>query len=193
MAGWPEWPWNGVLHYGKAGNKVVEKAGDNGWDTQRTEAMHGLRKKSHVDSNLFPIGFWWGCTWFGIRKGTDRNKQQPDAFAYHPSPLFFPPDPHRQARIVEDGIIYYNKAGYKVVEKDGDSGWDTQRTEAMHRQRRKYHVDSTLFPTGFWWGCTWFGIWKGTNQEGPMLHHLTSSILLRGQLLESTLDNPDST
>lgn len=39
-----------------------------------------------------------------------------------------------------------------------------------------------------------FGIWKGTNREGPTLHHhLTPPILLSGKLLENTLDNPNST
>ena len=82
------------------------------------------------------------------------------------------------------------QAGYRVVEKAGDNGWDTQRTDAMHGQRKKNYVDSTLFPTGFWWGCKWFGIRKGTNREGPTLHHFTSSILLRGKLLESISTTP---
>ena len=56
----------------------------------------------------------------------------------------------------------------------------------MHWQRRKDHVDSTFFPTGFWWGCTWFGMRKEINREGPTSHHFTLSILLRS-------DSPNST
>ena len=43
-------------------------------------------------------------------------------------------DPHRQARIDHNGILHYGKAGYKVVEKAGDNGWYTQKTEAMHNR-----------------------------------------------------------
>ena len=37
----------------------------------------------------------------------------------HATPLLpsFPAGSHRQAQIVEDGILHYDKAGYKVIEK----------------------------------------------------------------------------
>lgn len=37
------------------------------------------------------------------------------------------------------------------------------------------YVDSTLFPTGFWWGCPWYGTEKGTNSEGQTLRFLSSN------------------
>lgn len=37
----------------------------------------------------------------------------------------------------------------KVVEKVGDNGWVIERTEAMDEQRRKSHVDNTIFHSGF--------------------------------------------
>ena len=43
--------WNTTYITARAGYKVVEKTGDNEWETQRTEAMHGQRK------NLFPLVF----------------------------------------------------------------------------------------------------------------------------------------
>ena len=78
---------------------------------------------------------WMGCT-------MDGSDAQPDTFTRHPSPpSLLPSDPHQQGRIVDDGILHYGMAGYKVVEKAGDNEWKTQRTEAMHGQRRKNHVD----------------------------------------------------
>lgn len=71
-------------------------------------------------------------------------------FARDPSPPYLPPDPHEQGRIVEDGILPDGEAGYMVVDKAGDNGWDTEKTEAMHGHRRKNLVDSARFPTGVW-------------------------------------------
>ena len=45
-----------MLHYSKPGDRVVEKAGDNGWEYERTETRYGQRK-NHVDVTLFPQGF----------------------------------------------------------------------------------------------------------------------------------------
>ena len=95
---------------------------------------------------FFPLGFDEVSHDSGCGKGQIEtiNNQ-----THLPATPLLTRDPHRQARIVEDRILYYDKAGYKVVEKNGDNEWDTQRTEAMHGQRRTNHVDSTLFPTGF--------------------------------------------
>ncbi len=44
------------------------------------------------------------------------------------------------------------------------------------------HVQSCgqqVFSPGFWWGCTWFGIEKGTNREGRTLHYLTTYFLCK--------------
>lgn len=41
----------------EVGYKVVEKVGENGWDTQRTESMHSSRRKSRVTALFFPLSF----------------------------------------------------------------------------------------------------------------------------------------
>ncbi len=66
----------------------------------------------------------------------------------HATPLLpsFPAGPHRQAQIVEDGILHYDKAGYKVIEKFEDNGWDTQRTEAMGERAMR---TALFFPPSF--------------------------------------------
>ena len=46
-------------------------------------------------------------------------------------------------------MLHYGKVGYRVVGKAGDNGWDIRRSETKYGQRRKNHVDSTLFPTRF--------------------------------------------
>lgn len=48
-------------------------------------------------------------------------------------------------------------------------------------QRRKSHVDSTFFPVDFDEIAHDSGYRIGTNREKPTIHHLTSSIFLRGR------------
>lgn len=57
--------------------------------------------------------------------------------------------------------------------RDRDNGWGRGGTEAIHRQRKKDHADSTICPTGFWWDCTWFRTRKGTNQPHTNSPHLS--------------------
>ena len=92
---------------------VYTKGGSDAWTEKEPCRQHP-----------FSTGFWWGCTWFGIRKGIGWNNQQPDAFTRNPLLPSFPADPHRQAQIVDDGILHYDKAGFKVTEKVEDDGED---------------------------------------------------------------------
>lgn len=48
---------NKILHYDKAGNKVIDKAENNRWDTQRTKTRYGQKKKNYIDRILFLIKF----------------------------------------------------------------------------------------------------------------------------------------
>ena len=80
----------------------------------------------------------------------DGSDAQPDAFTRHPSPpSLLPSDPHRQARIVDDGILHYGKAGYKVVEKTGDNGWDRVHKGRKRCTGRGERIMWTSLPLGF--------------------------------------------
>ena len=54
----------------------MEQAGDNRWDKERTKAMHGQRRKNHVDSTLFPLGFDEVAHDLGYGKGQIKNGQR---------------------------------------------------------------------------------------------------------------------
>ena len=76
---------------------------------------------------FLPLGFDEIAHDSGYGKGqikTINNQTHLNATLLLPS---FPADPHQQARIIEDGILHYGKAGNKVVEKAGDNGWDTEK------------------------------------------------------------------
>lgn len=89
------------------------------------------------------------------------TNQQPEALFYQPpSASFLPLKQHWQSQILEGGILRYNKAGYKMEGRNGDNGWNGQGTEAKHWQRRKNLVGNTFLVARFWWGYTWFGVWK---------------------------------
>ena len=71
---------------------------------------------------FFPLGFDEVAHDSRYGKGqieTINNQTHLPAIPLLPS---FPADRHRQAQIIEDGILHYDKAGYKVVDKDGDNG-----------------------------------------------------------------------
>ena len=54
----------------------------------------------------------------------DRSKQSTNGYICPPplSSLPFLAGPHQQAQIVENGILYYDKASHKVIEKVEDHG-----------------------------------------------------------------------
>ena len=80
----------------------------------------------------------------------DRSKQSiTRRICSLPSSLFFRPDPHRQARIVEDRILHYDKASYKMVEKGGDNGWDTQGRKRCMGRGEKVMWTALFFLLGF--------------------------------------------
>ena len=100
--------------------------------------MHGQRRKSHVDSTLFTMRLHM------IRnKERDKSKQSTTRRICPPplSSLSFPAGPHWQARAAEDGTLHYNKAGYKVLEKVEDKGWD------IHKGRKQWKTFCNR-PTG---------------------------------------------
>ena len=67
---------------------------------------------------FFPLGFDEIAHDLGYGKGQIETINNQTHLPVTPLLPSFPPDPHQQARIVEDGILHYDKAGYKVVEKD---------------------------------------------------------------------------
>ena len=71
---------------------------------------------------FFPLGFDKVVHDSGYEKGQIETINNQTYLPANPLLPSFPPDPHRQAEIVEDGILHYDKAGYKVLEKDGDNG-----------------------------------------------------------------------
>lgn len=49
----------------------------------------------------------------------------------------FPVDSHRQAQLIEDEVLHYDKTSYEVTEKVEDTRWDTQ----FHKRRKGWEKE----------------------------------------------------
>lgn len=126
------------------------------------------------------------------------TNKQPDSFNRHPSPpSLLPLDQRRRARIVDDGILCILwQGGLPAGWKGWRQWWDTKMMEAIYRQRRRNHLDKTLFPTGFWWALKTHDSGYGREQIEKDQNYTTSLRPLSSyaeNYWKSKPDNPDST
>lgn len=69
------------------------------------------------------------CKWVYVAFGVQIFSCVVGNFRMTPPPRFFTSlEPPQHARILEDGILHCDKAGYQVLGKNGDDVWDRQGT-----------------------------------------------------------------
>lgn len=81
--------------------------------------------------------------------GRKKINEYPDGFAYYPLFPLFLLDSYSINQIVKNRILHHSKASNKIVKKVENNKLDMQKTKAMHGQKKKNHVDSTVFLSRF--------------------------------------------